>query len=87
MKVVDSYYNMPDDIYDLFLEEYCSPELGNKSFIKYTVGTYQEEPSKHDYSDFSKGKLSKRFLNLKKIDDWAMQNFEKNEEILILYWW
>jgi hypothetical protein len=87
MKVVDPYYNMPEDIQGLFIDEYRNEERGNNSFINYTVGSYQEEPQKYDYTDSSKGKLSKHFINLKKIDDWALEHFVQGEKILILYWW
>ena len=82
LKVVDPHQHMPGEICDALFEGYRG-ERPNGSFIRWYVG--QEGAALDDDNDDSEYPFSHN--QLVKVDQWLLQNFQRNEEILILYWW
>ena len=84
VKIFDPHRNgVPGDIkrslLDGMQERYDCPS--NDTFHWWTVGEHQEIPEDED--DLEPGEE-----DLKKVDDWFLENgLEKGERLLVLYWW
>jgi hypothetical protein len=91
IKVIDPHKNMPDDIkracLDGIHEMNCCDGPNNDTFIWWTVGDYQHvlDP---DHEDYDEDQEERGDQDLKKVDDWMLENgLKKGERVLVLYWW
>lgn len=72
-KVVNPHAHMPEEIKKAFFDGTRDWEKGNDSYVDWTVGSWDS-----DHPDD---------VLLKVVDTWALENFEKDESIIILHWW
>jgi hypothetical protein len=83
-KVIDPHYSsMPEDIKRCFLDGIQEQrEPNNDTFIWWTVGDYQH------VADIDEDEYECGDEDLKKVDDWMLENgLTKGERVMLLYWW
>lgn len=91
MKVVDPYRHMTKAIRDHLFNGMRARDdcLNNDTFIRWTVGSekaeYDASEEKEELED--KDSYEQSIFYLAKVDEFLLKHFDKDEEIIILFWW
>jgi hypothetical protein len=89
MKVVDPHSHMPKEIKNALFESMRG--RANGTTIHWRVGEQTDESDFEEVDDEDPLEDDADWIKTCraaiKVDAWLMENFEKGEDILVLYWW